>query len=281
LTSTNLKGEWAEAKGERFDLPGSLIYCFSLTTLMYGFSSFSRLGAMLSAGLILMGVLGIFIFVRWEMGAKSPVLDITLFRSNRAFALSNLAALIHYSATFAIIFFLSLYLQYIKRLNPQSAGSILIFQPIVMAICSPVAGRLSDRIEPRIVASVGMALTAAGIFLLTLLHEDTSLRFIIGDSILIGLGFALFSSPNTNAVMSSIEKRFYGVASGTLGTMRLTGQMFSMGIAILIFAIHLGHTQITPEYYPLFLKSTRSAFIFFGILSSGGVLASLARGKIR
>jgi MFS family permease len=221
------------------------------------------------------------VFVRWEMAVKNPVLDISLFRGNRTFALSNLAALIHYCATFAITFFLSLYLQYIKKLNPQSAGSILIFQPIVMAICSPFAGRLSDRIEPRIVASMGMALTATGLFLLAFLHANTPLGFIIADLILIGLGFALFSSPNTNAVMSSVEKRFYGVASGTLGTMRLTGQMFSMGIAILIFAIHLGHTQITPEYYPLFLKSTRSAFIFFGILSSGGVLASFARGKIR
>jgi EmrB/QacA subfamily drug resistance transporter len=280
LTSINLKGEWAEAKGEKFDLTGSIIYCLSLIAIMYGFSSFSRWGAMLSAGLILMGVLGIFVFVKWEMGTKSPVLDILLFRGNRAFALSNLAALIHYSATFAITFFLSLYLQYIKKLNPQSAGSILIFQPIVMAICSPFAGRLSDRIEPRIVASMGMALTAVGLFLLAFLHGDTSLEFIAADLILIGLGFALFSSPNTNAVMSSVEKRFYGVASGTLGTMRLTGQMFSMGIAMLIFAIHIGHTQITPEYYPAFLMSTRSAFIFFGIFCSGGVLASLARGKV-
>jgi hypothetical protein len=110
---------------------------------------------------------------------------------------------------------------------------------------------------------------------------NTTSEFIIANLILIGLGFALFSSPNTNAVMSSVEKRFYGVASGTLGTMRLTGQMFSMGIAMLIFAIHIGHTQITPEYYPAFLMSTRSAFIFFGILCSGGVLASLARGRVR
>jgi EmrB/QacA subfamily drug resistance transporter len=281
LVSLKLRGEWAEAKGEKFDLTGSIIYCLGLTAIMYGFSSFSRLGAMLSAGLILMGGIGIFVFVRWEMWVKSPILDTNIFRGNRAFALSNLAALINYCATYAITFFLSLYLQYIKKLNPQSAGLILIFQPIVMAICSPFAGRLSDKIEPRIVASMGMALTAVGLFLLAFLHANTSLEFIVTVSILIGIGFALFSSPNTNAVMSSVEKRFYGVASGTLGTMRLTGQMFSMGIAILIFAIHIGHTQITPEYYPAFLTSTRSAFIFFGILCSGGVLASLARGKVR
>ena len=280
MVSLKLRGEWAEAKGEKFDLAGSIFYCLGLIAIMYGFSSFSLFPTMVSTGLILVGILGILAFVRWEMKVENPVLDINLFRGNRVFALSNLAALINYSATFAITFFLSLYLQYIKGLDPQSAGLILVFQPVVMAICSPFAGRLSDKNEPRIVSSTGMALTAAGLFLLTFLHENTTLEFIIADLILLGLGFALFSSPNVNAVMSSVEKRFYGVASGTLGTMRLTGQMFSMGIAILIFAIHIGHTQIIPEYYPFFLRSMRSAFIFFGILCSGGVFASFARGKV-
>lgn len=280
LISSKLTGEWAEAKGEKFDLTGSIIYCLGLIAVMYGFSSFARLPWIVSIGLILIGVLAIFAFIGWEMNVKSPILDINLFRGNRAFALSNLAALINYSVTFAVTFFLSLYLQYVKNLDPQSAGLVLIFQPVMMVVCSPFAGRFSDRIEPRIVASMGMAVTAVGLFLLTFLHADTTLNLIVANLVLLGLGFALFSSPNTNAVMSSVEKRFYGVASGTLGTMRLTGQMFSMGIAILIFAIHIGHTQITPEYYPVFLTSMRSAFIFFSVLCSGGVFASLARGKV-
>ncbi len=280
LVSFKLREEWAEAKGEKFDLFGSIIYCFGLVAIIYGFSSFSQWRAMVSASLLLLGSLGIFAFVAWEMKVKNPVLNIGLFRGNRAFALSNLAAFIHYSATFAVAFFLSFYLQYIKKLNPQNAGMILVFQPVVMVVCSPFAGRLSDRIEPRIVASMGMALTAVGLFLLTFLDGNTTSEFIIADLILLGLGFGLFSSPNTNAVMSSVEKRFYGVASGTLGTMRLTGQMLSMGIAMLLFAFYIGHTQITPEYFPLLLKSTRSAFILFGILCSGGALASLARGKV-
>jgi MFS family permease len=281
LISFKLKEEWAEAVGEKFDLAGSIIYCIGLTAVIYGFSSFSRWGTILSACLIVAGVLGIFSFIAWEMKVQNPVLNVSLFRGNRAFALSNLAALINYSATFAVGFFLSLYLQYIKKFNPQMAGAILVFQPVVMAAGSPFAGRLSDRIEPRIVASAGMALTAAGLFLLAFLHGNTPLEFVIADLILLGVGFALFSSPNTNAVMSSVEKRFYGVAAGTLGTMRLTGQMLSMGMAMLIFAIHIGHTQIAPEYFPLLLKSTRSAFLLFGILCSGGALASLARGKVR
>jgi EmrB/QacA subfamily drug resistance transporter len=280
LIATKLKDEWAEATGEQFDLAGSVVYCLGVITIMYGFTSFALLPHAVGAGLILAGCLAIFVFAWWETKARHPVLNIALFRGNRAFTLSNLAALINYSATFAITFFLSLYLQYIKKLDPEYAGELLVCQPVVMAICSPFAGRLSDRIEPRIVASMGMALGAAGLFLLTFLHANTSLIFIVADLIILGLGMALFSSPNTNAVMSSVEKRFYGIASGTLGTMRLTGQMFSMGIAIFIFALHIGHTQITPEYYPAFLRSMKSAFILFGGLSVAGVFASLARGKV-
>ena len=81
--------------------------------------------------------------------------------------------------------------------------------------------------------------------------------------------------------MSSVEKKFYGVASGTLATMRLTGQMLSMGIAMLIFALYIGRVQITPEYYLLFVKSVKLIFAIFAILCFGGIFASLTRGKVR
>jgi nitrate/nitrite transporter NarK len=219
--------------------------------------------------------------MKWESKSESPVFDIDLFRNNKIFAFSNLAALINYSAIFAIGFLLSLYLQLIKGLNPQEAGIILICQPIVQAVFSPFAGRLSDRIEPRIVASTGMALTTVGLALFIFLDEKTTLSFIVVNLILIGFGFGLFSSPNTNAVMSSIEKKFYGVASGILGTMRATGNMFSMGIVMLIFSLYIGRTQITPSYYPLFIKSVKSAFIIFTSLCLAGIFASLSRGRMR
>jgi len=280
LASLKMKGEWAEAKGEPFDLTGSIVYCLGLIAIMYGFSSFSLLPAILSAGLILSGSLGILAFIKWEMKVAYPILNTNLFRKNRVFAFSNLAALINYSATYAVTFFLSLYLQYIRKLNPQSAGLILVFQPVAQAICSPFAGRLSDRIEPRIIASMGMALNVLGLFMLVFLGGNTGMEFIISALIILGIGIALFQSPNVSAAMGSVEKRFYGVSSGILATMRSTGQMFSMGITVLIFAIHIGHTQITPEYYPAFLRSMRSAFIFFAVLCSGGVFASLIRGKV-
>ena len=273
-----LKGEGHEAEKEKFDLTGSIIYSITLLLIMYGFS---QLSTMRGVWLILPGVLGILAFVKWETRTESPVLDINLFRNNRVFAFSNLAALINYSATFAVTFLLSLYLQYIKKLTPENAGLVLVSQPIVQAFFSPYAGKLSDRTEPRIVASIGMALTAVGLFLFIFLDEKTSLGFIVASLILLGFGFALFSSPNTNAVMSSVENRLYGVASGTIGTMRMLGMVLSMGITILIFSIYIGKVQITSEYYPLFLRCVRMAFTFLTVLCFGGILASLVRGNVR
>lgn len=278
LVLWKLKGEWAEARGEKFDLPGSLIYGLGIVAIMYGIS---LLPGLRSLWLIVCGLLSIVVFVTWETKVENPVFDLDLFKTNRVFALSNLAALINYSATFAVAFLLSLYLQHIKGLSPQSAGIVLISQPVVQAIFSPLAGRLSDRVEPRIVASIGMSLTTLGLVLFIFLNENSTLEFVVARLILLGFGFALFASPNTNAIMGSVEKRFYGLASGSVGTMRLLGMMTSMGIATVIFAIFIGRVQITIEYYPMFLKSMKAAFIVFSLLCSGGIFASLVRGRVR
>ena len=273
-----LRGEWAEARGERFDLIGSAIYAVALVALMIGVS---QLPAAMGIGLIAIGVLGLAGFVVWEMRVQYPVLNINLLTSNRTFALSNVAALINYGATAAVAFLLSLYLQYIKGLTPQGAGLVLVAQPIVQAVFSPLAGRLSDRIEPRIVASLGMALTATGLFLLIFVSPATPLWAIVIRLVLLGFGFALFSSPNMNAIMGAVPKRFYGVASGTLGTMRLVGQMFSQGIVLLLFVLYIGRVEIAPEYYPLFMTSFKVAFAIFTALCVGGIFASLGRGRVR
>lgn len=277
LTFRKLKGEWREAKEEKFDLAGSALYSIILLFIMYGFS---QLSTVIGVVLFLAGILGIFVFIKWETKMGSPVLEIKLFRNNRPFAFSILATLMHSSGGFSVTFLLSLYLQYIKRLTPESAGLILIAQPVVQALCSPFSGKLSDRIEPRIVASIGMALSGVGLGLLTFLNDETTFVFIVANLLLLGFGFSLFSVPNANAVMSSIENRFYGVASGTLSTMRITGMAFSMGIAVLIFSIYLGKVQITPDTYPVFLRCIKFAFAFCTVLCFGGVFVSLARGNI-
>ncbi|MCX7765760.1 MAG: MFS transporter, partial [Candidatus Sumerlaeia bacterium] len=153
LVLKRLKLEWAEARGERFDLLGSVIYCLVLIAVMLGLSFLPSSRGII---LILAGIIGLCIFIRHETTTSQPVLDINLFTKNTVFAFSNLAALINYSATFAVSFLLSLYLQYIKGLTPQYAGLVLVAQPVTQALFSPFAGRLSDKIEPLFVASSGM-----------------------------------------------------------------------------------------------------------------------------
>jgi EmrB/QacA subfamily drug resistance transporter len=273
-----LRGEWAESRGEPFDLAGGLLCAASLAALMYGFT---RLPGRAGMALVPAGMLGIAGFILREMRIPHPLLHMDLFARNRVFALSNLAALINYSASNAVTFLVSLYLQYIKALSPQEAGFVLVAQPAVMAAFSPFAGRLSDRVESRIVASIGMALSGAALGAFIFIGAKTSLAAIVLILMLLGFGFALFSSPNMNAIMGSVEKRFYGIASATLATMRMIGQMLSMGIAMLVFALKVGDVRITPERHQGFLTSFRVACIVFTALSVAGVFASLARGSSR
>jgi len=275
LVCWRLKGDWAEAEGERFDLIGSVLYSLALASLIYGLSLFPVIQGM---GFVLAGTGLLAAFVIWEIRAKSPVMDIRLLRGNRVFAFSNAAAFLNYSSTYAVVFFLSFYLQYVKGLSPESAGLILVAQPAVQAVFSPTAGRLSDRIEPRLVASAGMTITAIGLVLLLFLKEGSPLYLIVACLMLLGLGFAFFASPNTNAIMSAVPRKFYGVASGSVGTMRLTGQMFSQAIALLVSALYLGSAQIVPENYPQFLMAMRAAFAVLAVLCSIGIFFSLARG---
>ena len=278
VTLQYLKDEWADARGEKFDIAGSLLYAASVFLLVYGASLLPQL---LSVYFILTGAIMLMVFVRLELYTQQPVFEVRLFTGNKLFAFSSLAALINYAATFAVTFLLSLYLQYIKGLDPRTAGTILIAQPVVMALFSPQAGRLSDRIEPRLIASAGMTLTAIGLLLFSLLGTATGIFYIIFTLVVLGFGFALFSSPNMNAIMGSVDKNFFGVASGTVATMRLLGQMTSMAIAMVIFAVFIGREQITPSNYELFLKSVKVSFVIFTFLCVIGIFFSFTRGELR
>jgi MFS family permease len=276
LTFWLIKEEWAASKGQKFDLPGSFIYGAGLIALMFGLSEMPDWWGYASIAASLLIIVG---FIGWEMKAKSPLINVYLFIRNRGFGFSNLAALINYSATFAVTFLLSLYLQYIKGMEPGGAGLVILVMPLVQAIFSPATGRLSDRIDPRLLASGGMGLCTAGLLMLAFLNSDLSLVYVIISLAILGLGFALFSSPNTNAIMSSVDKASLATASATLATMRLIGQMLSMGVAMLVMSVIIGHFEIEPPVYPQFQLSVNTCFIIFTVMCFGGIFASLARGK--
>lgn len=275
LVSWKLRVEWVESAGDKFDYTGSILYSLGLLFLMYGFT---ELNTILGVILLVIGVGLLGVFFRYELKVDSPVFNVKLFTENTTFAFSSLAALINYSATFAVTLLLSYYLQFLKGMDPQTAGLVLIAQPIMMAIFAPLAGRMSDKYEARKLATTGMILVTLGLFGFIFLTRETSLLLIVISQVILGIGFGLFSSPNTNVIMGSVKKRYYGIASATVSTMRLIGQTLSIGIATLVFAFLLGHVQITPEQYPALLSSIQLSFIVFTAICVIGIYASWKRG---
>ena len=192
--------------------------------------------------------------------------------------MSNLAALIHYSATFAIGFMVSLYLQIVRGMDAFTAGSFLLIQPCLMAIVSPKAGALSDKFSPRIIASFGMGIMMIGLFLFSFLSGTTSFYLIGINLAFIGIGFGLFSSPNNNAIMGAVKAEFYGIASSIVAVMRLIGQAVSMAIVTLILSIYTADI-VMEKYVDMILVASKNTFLLFSILCVIGLIASLMRGK--
>lgn len=263
-----------------FDIPGSILYAITILLVMLGFQEIPE-----TAGYILF-TLGAFfatVFFLWESKARHPVIKISLFTKNKVFALANFAAFINYSSTFAISYLLSLYLQLVRGFGPGEAGLLLIAQPVMQAIFSPATGKLSDRVNPSTLATGGMAIITAGLMLFTVLTPETGIMIIAADLALLGFGFALFASPNTHAVMDSVPLKLYGVASGILGTTRMSGMMTSMGISMLAFSFTIGRTPISSVDTDSLLISINSAFTIFVILCAIGTFASfiIIKDKIK
>lgn len=277
IATAKLPADKPANRSTPFDYQGSIIYAISLALIIYGFPLIPSLSGF---AFVATGMAGLYLFTINESKVADPLLNISYFSKNKVFIFSNIAAFINYSATFALVFLLSFYLQQVKLLSPRESGLIIMAQPVIMTLFSPLAGKISDKIEPAIVASIGMALSAAGLAYFIFLDSETSIAVIVGVLMLLGLGFALFSSPNTNAVMSSVKPVEYGMASATLGTMRLVGQTMSMGITLMVFAIVMGKGQRDLSNLDGLMTSIHHSFLVFAVLCFIGIFLSLKRGKI-
>ncbi|MBN2729289.1 MAG: MFS transporter [Bacteroidales bacterium] len=269
--------DWKEERKMRFDITGSVVFVIFMTLFMYGFAHL--IDDTLSQILCGTGAAGLVLFVVIEFQQKNPVFDVRFFASNRVFAFSNLAALINYACTFAVAFLLSLYLQKSRGLNPKDTGLILVIQPIIMAIVANIAGRLSDKYSQRLLASMGMMLSAIGIALLFFVQIDSSFTLIYVALFVLGIGFGLFSTPNTHAVMNAVEPKQFGMASASISTMRISGQMISMGLAALFINWLLGSAKIEPHNSILIVDVMHYVFGIFFVLSIWGIYLSMARDK--
>ena len=269
--------EQRPARHETFDGLGAALWAAAIMVFFCGLSAVTRPAGPPAA---ILGLLLGWAYVRHSLGRTQPILDVRLFTHSRRFAFSSLAAFISYSASTGLGLLLSLYLQYNKGLSVTQAGFLLMAQPVCQAFLTPFAGRLSDRLDPGLLASAGMAFLGLTIAVLALaLTPDTSTPAFLGLLVCLGLGFATFSAPNSNAIIGSAPPDKVGQASGTITATRLCGQAFSLALTTLVFSLVIGPGLITPDRYPDFMRAATACFAVFAPLCLAGVAASLARGR--
>ncbi|OLN27096.1 hypothetical protein DVDV_2296 [Desulfovibrio sp. DV] len=262
---------------ETMDWPGAMAYAASVCLVMLGAAHARELP--LGPAMIAGGLIGLAVFLRLQARTKSPLLDVGLLRRNRFFTLSCFAALGNYAATFGITFLMSLYLQYAKGLPPRLAGLVLLAQPVMQVLASPLSGRLAERIPPARLATLGAGISAVGLLAAAAsISQETPCWLLLLELAVIGTGFGVFVTPNSTAIMGSVQKRQFGLASGMVASMRTLGMAVSMTSITLVFAVFMGDATITPETLPAFLASMRVGLIAFAGYSCLGVLLSFLRG---
>lgn len=269
------RAEWKPRHPEGFDWSGSAIWAIALSLLLIGLSWLPLLRGL---WLAVAGVAGLALFAWWEWKAREPIMVLRLFRNNRLFLFSNLTALISYASIWGYTYLMSLYLQFVKGLDAQSAGLVLIAGVALQCLVAPAAGRLSDRIDPRWVASFGMALCTLALLLLSFLGAGTPYWYVILALCLLGAGYGFFSPPNQIAIMGSVDRRYVGFASANMSTMRMIGMAVSIAVATLVISTIVGQHDIEPADYPRLLTAIRVTFGLLTALSVLSVVASLARG---
>ncbi|MCC7550008.1 MAG: MFS transporter, partial [Methanobacterium sp.] len=250
LILTKFKGEWKSSEGEKFDLVGSLIYIFSLSVTMYGFSTLHDL---LGKILFVTGLIGLVLFFIVEKKSSCPVIPLDIFK-NRVTSFSALSLLLINIATSAMWTLLSLYLQDLRGLDTLTTALIMAVQPLAVALLSPLVGRTVDKNDNRIINIIGALFCTIGLLNLALLDINTSLFLVLTGLLLVGVGMGLFSTPTTRNVLASLTDKFYGIGSASLSTLIYIGQTLSLGVLLFILTGYMGDVQIVPGNYHLFIE---------------------------
>lgn len=273
-----VKVEQRPAKGEPLDKNGAFLWAAAVFTVFMGLTRISDLPE--GPVSVLLGLLLAAAYVKSSLKSANPVLDVRLFTGSRRFAFSSLAAFISYSASTGCGLILSLYLQYTKQLPVDKAGLLLMVQPVCQALVTPFTGRLSDKVDAGLMASAGMGIICLALTILALaLEPDTPYPVFLSITMLMGVGFATFGAPNTNAIIGSAPPDKIGQASGTITATRLCGQVFSVAVTTLVFRLVIGPGRISEDKYPAFMSAATVCFSIFAPLCFTGILASIARGR--
>lgn len=253
ITYFKVSKEWVFAKKDSFDYFGALIFGIAISFLTYGFTIMHTLNGMI---LLVIAIFLFFIFGKWELRSKYPMFPIKILK-NKKFTFASIAALLCSFSTFVIAYIVDYHLQYIKGIDPQITGLILMLAPLSMAISTFFAGKLSDRVNSQLIASSGLSIAFLSLLILLFLDKNTSIIVIIIAIILEGVGYGVFISPNTNIVVSSLPSKLSSIASATVSTTRVIGETLSLGMLTVTFAVIMGSFQIIPKYFYLLTMSSQ------------------------
>jgi EmrB/QacA subfamily drug resistance transporter len=273
---------------QRFDWWGSLTFVAGLGSLLLALSllAFPMLPMSVVYGLFVVAVLGLVGFVVVEIRSEQPMLDLRLFQ-DRLFAFASLAGALNGLARGAVLFVLIFFLQGPYGQNPLMAGLMMTPFGAAFLLLGPLAGYLSDHWGSRVLATSGLLVSGVGLLGLSTVVTTTPYWVLAIYMALMGGGSGLFTSPNVNALMSTVPPRQRGTASGINTMVANTGQMLSIAIAFplvlsripedLMFKVLLygGGMADVPEALHAFEQGLHQAFLVsFGIT----LIAALASG---
>jgi EmrB/QacA subfamily drug resistance transporter len=238
-------------RNERFDLLGAFLFCVGLVTLLLGLMS-SIGSSWLSPGvlgMLIVAVVSFVIFIFWERRVAYPMLDMRLFASQH-YTFSVLAATFQSLAVFAVNFLIIFYLQGVLGYDPLTAAFLILPLPVLTSVIGPLGGRWADRdrFHGATPATVGLALQVISLIVLTFLAPNTP-YLILGSALgLMGLGSAIFWSPNTSSTMGAAPRNRLGVASATLNTMRNVGMVCSFALSLAVAAAAMPPAMVNEVF---------------------------------
>ncbi len=279
-----------DVKDISVDFPGAILLMATCSLFLYAMNQLPHLGwrdSSVAIMLMLSMVAGaLFVFV--ELRSRMPILSFALFR-NRLFTASMLSLFFITSTQSAISFLMPFYLQNILHFSPTHMGWILIANSVVIVLIAPIAGWLSDRMGSRLLCTAGSGLIVIGQFFIASLGVDSSIPRIILPLLLIGLGWAIFNSPNQSAILGSVPRDKVGTASGMNTTTARTGGAMGVALSATLFTYGLAAAGLTraqvesPQLWgeapELFVRSFNHTVHIVNIVTLLSVFFSAVRGR--
>lgn len=217
--------------------------------------------------LLISGLLAFAVFCWFQSKRRDPLLQVKLFTQSRTFTILGTAHFLIYVSILALPFTLTLYLQYLKGINAQSTGLILLVQALFTAIIAPFSGTLSKYFRPRHLIFTGVASFVVACLLLASLGVQSPVWVVVVAIALIGGSVGVMDTPIVHTSMSTVDNKLLGSASATMNGLRTMGGFIGMGLISYLMGLHLGNSPIEPSLYPQLMKVVGQFFDIAVVIS--------------